>query len=86
MKIQRNGTEYELTFDEIEQAYREQKRYYLMEDVKSLAEDNEIKLSEEALEEATDRAERAIDNNDSLWDCYWRNIDYGVSMASENKA
>lgn len=35
MKIVRNGIEIELTEQEIEDAYRERRRYYNMEDVRS---------------------------------------------------
>ena len=35
MKITRNGIEIELTEAELEEAYRERRRYYNMEDIKS---------------------------------------------------
>lgn len=40
MKIKRNGIEIELTDEEIEQAYREGRLYYNMEDIRSRLEQN----------------------------------------------
>lgn len=81
MKIVRNGIEYELTRTEEYEAYRKCKRELLIEDIKAKAEEEEIDLTNADLDEIADRAERAIDNNDYLWDSYWRDIGYGLELA-----
>lgn len=81
MKIARNGVEIELTRTEEYEAYRKYKRELLIEDIKAKAEEEEIDLTNADLDEIADRAERAIDNNDYLWDSYWRDIEYGLELA-----
>ena len=78
MKIVRNGVEYELTGTEEYEAYRKCKREFLIEDIKSKAIEMETDLTNADIDDIADRAERAIDNNDSLWDSYWRDIEYAL--------
>lgn len=78
MTIVRNGVEYELTGIELYEAHTEYERDCLIEDVKSKAEDMGIDLTGKDIDDIANRAERAIDNNDSLWDSYWRDIEYAL--------
>lgn len=71
MKIIRNGQEFELTPEEMRQAYYEMKAEYTIEDIRSI-----YNLSEDNTDEALTIFERVIDNNDSFWDSYWSMIDY----------
>ena len=71
MKIIRNGQEFELTSEEMRQAYYEMKDEYTIEDISSI-----YNLSEDKIDEALTIFERVIDNNDSFWDSYWSMIEY----------
>ena len=85
MKITRDGIEIELTDREIEDAYRERRRYYNMEDIKSKIENmieeyegepEEEKLKailedEEEIRDLADAFDNALDNNDSYWESFW---------------
>ena len=78
MKIVRNGIEYELTRTEEYEAYRKCKREFLIEDIKAKAIEMGADLTDADIDDIANRAERAIDNNDSLWDSYWRDIEYAL--------
>lgn len=78
MKIIRNGIEYELTHSEMREAYLEMKNEYLKDDIRSKAEDLEIKLPDDHVEEIADYAEKWLGNNDSLWESYWMTIEYAI--------
>lgn len=78
MKIVRNGVEYELTGMEAYDIYRECKRNYFIEDIKAKAEEMGQDLDGVDLERLVDHAEHAYDNDDCLWDCYWRDIEYAL--------
>ena len=85
MKITRNGIEIELTNRKIEDAYRERRRYYNMEDIKSKIENmieeyegepEEEKLKailegEEKIRDLADAFDNALDNNDSFMESFW---------------
>ena len=85
MKITRNGIEIELTDREIEDAYRERRRYYNMEDIKSKIENmieeyegepEEEKLKalledEEEIRDLADEFDDALGDNDSYWESFW---------------
>jgi hypothetical protein len=85
MKITRNGIEFELTDQEIEDAYRERRRYYNMEDIKSKIENmieeyegepEEEKLKviledEEKIRDLADAFDNALDENDSFMESFW---------------
>ena len=74
-----------LTDEEIEQAYREQRRYYNMEDIKDKIENmieeyegepEEEKLraileDEEKIRDLAERFDHALDNNDSFMESFW---------------
>lgn len=85
MKITRNGIEFELTDREIEDAYRERRRYYNIEDIKSKIENmieeyegepEEEKLKailedEEKIRDLADAFDNALDENDSFMESFW---------------
>lgn len=85
MKITRNGIEFELTDREIEDAYRERRRYYNMEDIRSKIENmieeyegepEEEKLKailedEEKIRDLAEAFDNALDNNDGFMESFW---------------
>ena len=92
MKITRKGfdcvlnpVEIELTEAELEQAYRERRLYYNMEDIKSKIENmieeyegepEEEKLKailedEEKIRDLAEAFDNALDNNDSFMESFW---------------
>ena len=71
MKIIRNGQEFELTSEEMRQAYYEMKDEYTIEDIRSI-----YNLSEDKIDEALTIFERVVGNNDNFWDSYWLMIDF----------
>lgn len=78
MTIVRDGVVHELTHTEMYDAYRACKRALLIEDIKEKAIEMEIDLDDEDIDVIADRADRAIDNNDYLWESYWRDIEYAL--------
>ena len=71
MKIIRNGQEFELTSEEMRQAYYKMKDEYTIEDIRS-----RYDMPDDKIDEALTIFERVIDNNDSFWDSYWSMIEY----------
>ena len=71
MKIIRNGQEFELTSEEMRQAYYEMKDEYTIEDIRS-----RYNLSDDKIDEALTIFERVFGCNDSFWDSYWLMIEY----------
>lgn len=85
MKITRNGIEFELTDREIEDAYRERRRYYNMEDIKSKIEnmieeyegepeEERLKVileDEEKIRDLAEAFDNALDNNDGFMESFW---------------
>lgn len=81
MVIVRNGVVYELTGMEEYEVYRKVKRDFLIEDLKSKAIDMGYDIDNFTNEEwnrFADYAEKAIDNNDNMWESYWSSIEYGL--------
>lgn len=78
MKIIRSGVEYELTRSEVYDAHREYERDCWVEDIKAKAEDMEIDLTGADIDGIVDHFEHAYNNDDSLWDSYWRDIEYAL--------
>jgi hypothetical protein len=76
MKIIRNGIEYELTHDEMREAYDELSRYYLEEDVESRVDYRD--LDESDIKYIARVAQRSLDNNESYWEAYWMSIEYAI--------
>ena len=85
MKITRNGIDFELTDREIEDAYREKRRYYNMEDIRSKIENmieeyeeepEEEKLKallddDEKIRDLADEFDNALDENESFMESFW---------------
>lgn len=82
-----------LTDEEIEEAYRERRRYYNMEDIKSKIEDmieeyegkpeeeklNAILKDKEKIRDLADAFNNALDNNDSYWESFWMTAEYVIA-------
>lgn len=83
MKIIRNGTEYELTWQEMREAYDIMRREYLKEDIESRAEEMEVDLTEEDIMRIAAKANKTLENNDSYWDSYWMSIEYAIEAIKE---
>ena len=79
MKIIRDGKEYELTQQELREAYMEKHMEYLREDVASQAESDEIKLDECDFDIIADRFENALGKCDGYWDHYWNVMSYVIN-------
>lgn len=60
----------DLTPEELREAYWEQKNLYDAEDIRS-----RYFVPSSKIDEAVDKFERAIGNNDSFWESYWMTID-----------
>ena len=71
MKIIRNGQEFELTSEEMRQAYHEMKDKYTIEDIRS-----RYNVPDEKIDETLTIFERVIDSDDDFWDSYWLMIEY----------
>ena len=71
MKIIRDGQEFELTSEEMRQAYYEMKDEYTIEDICS-----RYNVPDEKIGEALTIFERVVGNNDNFWDSYWSMIDF----------
>ena len=71
MKIIRNRQEFELTSEEMRQAYYEMKDKYIIEDIRSL-----YNVPDEKIDETLTIFERVIGSNDNFWDSYWSMIEY----------
>ena len=81
MKIIRNGQEFELTPEEMRQAYYEMKDEYSIEDIRS-----RYNLPDDKIDEALTIFERVFGSNDSFWDSYWSMIEYvAEKMGLEEK-
>ena len=61
----------DLTSEELREVYWEQKRLYDAEDICS-----RYTVLDNKVDEAVDRFESAIGNNDSFWESYWMTVDY----------
>ena len=71
MKIIRNGQEFELTVEEMRQAYYKMKDEYTIEDIRS-----RYDMPDDKIDEALTIFERVIDGDDGFWDSYWSIIEY----------
>ena len=71
MKIIRNRQEFELTAEEMRQAYYEMKDKYTIEDIRSL-----YNVPDEKIDETLTIFKRVIDGDDDFWDSYWSIIEY----------
>lgn len=78
MKIIRDGKEFELTQQELRDAYIEKHMEYLREDVASQAESDEIELDESDCDTIAERFEDALEHRDGYWDHYWGVMEYVI--------
>lgn len=67
-----------LTHSDMHEIYRKCKREFLIEDLKSKAIEMDIDLEDKDIESIADKAERGLDNNDSLWESYWMSLEYAL--------
>lgn len=84
MKIIRDGNEYELTYLEIHRAYKEQQKEYLINDIKEKADAMGVSLEGVDINRLAHRTEKALDNNDGLWESYWMSIEYTIENTIQN--
>lgn len=84
MKIIRDGKEYELTATEMYDAYREEKRAYLIEDILSKAEEMEVEINKEDIDKIADKADRTLDHNDDWYESYWLSIEFAIATTIQN--
>ena len=81
MKIIRDGQEFELTPEEMWQAYYEMKDEYTIEDIRSLYD-----MPDDKIDEALWLFESTIGHNDNFWDSYWSMINFvAKKMGLEEK-
>lgn len=72
MKIVRNGIEFELTREEIYDAYREMEREYDMEDLQNVCEVNEYDLTDDEKEVVVERYRDRYESEDWFQQlAYW---------------
>lgn len=76
MKIIRNGIKYELTLEEMREAYEIMKNEYLREDIECMADEKEIELSDGVMNDVISRVKKCLGNNDSYMESYWTTIEY----------
>lgn len=71
MKIIRNGQEFELTPEEMRNAYDEMDEYYRQEDVAQLTDTEGIQLNKCDIEKISKIAQRMLENHTYYMDIYW---------------
>lgn len=78
--------EWDLKLSDIEEydVFRKCKREYLIEDIKEKAEEMECDLAGVDMERLADRAEKTLDNNDSMYESYWMSIEYAIEETTQN--
>ena len=59
-------------------AYLKQQKLNLTADIQSKMEEMEIDPDSVDINTILIRAQRAIDNDDCLWDSYWRDVEYAI--------
>ena len=86
MKIRRDGIEYELTYEEMRKAYDELDEFYIIEDIKSRYEKEDMPgITYQDLQEIARRINRTLENNDSYWESYWLSVKYTVEAYLKEK-
>lgn len=84
MKIIRNGAEFELTEEELYDAYHEQELRYICDDVREAIRRKGYalqKLTEEDILQAAKRMILLRDDSDSFFDDFWSLIESGIDQA-----
>lgn len=78
MKIIRDRQEFELTQQELREAYLEKHMEYLREDVASQVESDDIELDESDFDTIAERFEHELEHCDGYWDYYWGVMEYVI--------
>lgn len=78
MKIIRNGQEFELTPEEMSQAYYEMDEYYRQQDIIQQADCDGIQLNECEIEQISKIAQRMLENHTYYMDIYWGAIEDAI--------
>lgn len=86
MKIYRDGREFELTFNEMMNAYEEYKLDCMIDDVKGVYEQGEydVDLSDEQIKEAAEQALHNLGKNDDYYESYWMSVEYTLDNYIDN--
>lgn len=86
MKIRRDGIEYELTYEEMSKAYDEMKEFYIIEDIKSRYDEDDMPgITYQDLKEMVRRINKTLDGNEHYWDSYWMSVENEVERYLEEK-
>ena len=86
MKIRRDGIEYELTYEEMRNAYDEMKEVYIIEDIKSRYDEDDMPgITYQDLKEMVRRINKTLDCNEHYWDSYWMSVENEVEAYLEEK-
>lgn len=87
MKIIRDGKEFELTLNEMHQAYEEYKLDCMIDDVRGEYEQGEYDadLSEDQLKEIAEWALHNLGKNDGYYESYWMSVEYTISQYIDEK-
>lgn len=83
MKLIKNGIEIELTRAEMRKIYEFMRDGYVKEDIVHKAEEMEVELTKEEIEDAVDVVNSGLEHNDSYWESYWMTVEYAIE--SRNK-
>ena len=75
MTITRNGINYELTYEEMREAYETMRAHYLKEDILCKLEEMGIDFLDETINYIVQRVDKYLGNNDSYWESYWMTIE-----------
>ena len=76
MKIRRDGIEYELTYEEMRRAYDELDEFYIMEDIKSRYDEDDMQgITYQDLKEMVRIINHVLENHDSYWSAYWITVE-----------
>ena len=86
MKIYRDGKEFELTLNEMMNAYEEYKLDCMIDDVKGVYEQGEydVDLSDEQIKEAAEQALHNLSKNDDYYESYWMSVEYALDNYIDN--
>ena len=86
MKIIRNGVEYELTYEEMRKAFDELDEFYVIEDIKSRYDEEDMQgISYQDLQKMARRVKKTLENNDFYWESYWMSLEYSVDECLKEK-
>ena len=78
MTIYRDGKAIELTQQELRDAYDKYATDGAKEDIKTTAENMDVDIPEEVLDELAHRLDNVVGNDDGYWDSYWCDVEYVI--------